>query len=151
MLLKTHLLVGLFFALLLLPSENKLTFVLIVLLASIIPDVDSRFSKIGKKKTFRILQFFVKHRGVVHSLTFLIIIGGVLWYIFPLGFLPFLVGFGSHLLIDSLTRQGIRPFYPFKFKIKGIIRTGRRWETVVFVLFLLGDLVLIFDRFFSVF
>ncbi len=151
MLIRTHLLVGLFFALLLLPSENKLIFVLIVLFASIIPDIDSRFSKIGRKKTFRILQFFVKHRGIVHSFTFLLIVSLIFSFTFPDIILPFFLGYGSHLLIDGLTRQGIRPFYPLGFKIKGIIRTGKRFETLVFVVFLVVDLILIFEELFSVF
>ncbi len=151
MLFKTHLLVGLFFALLFLPTEDKFIFLTIVLISSIIPDIDSRFSKIGKKKTFRILQFFVKHRGIVHSFTFLLIVSLVFWFTYPNFILPFFLGYGSHLLIDGLTRQGIRPFYPFKFKIKGIIRTGRRFETLVFVIFLIVDLILVFERIFSVF
>ena len=151
MLLRTHLLVGLFFGLLLLPYENKLIFVGVALIASIIPDIDSRFSKIGKKKTFRILQFFVKHRGIIHSFPFLLIVSVVFWFIFSSIILPFFLGYASHLLIDGFTKQGIRPFYPFKFRIKGIIRTGRRFETLVFVVFLVGDLVLVFGRIFSMF
>ena len=151
MLLKTHLLVGLFFALLLLPSENKLTFILIVLLASIIPDIDSRGSIIGKKKTFRILQFFVKHRGIIHSLTFLLIASLIFWFTFPWIVLPFVLGFGSHLLMDGLTKQGVKLFYPINIKMKGFVRVGGRLETAVFVLFLVVDLVLIFERVFGVF
>ncbi len=149
MLLKTHVLVGLFFALLFLPSENRLLFVGIVLIACIIPDIDSRFSKIGKKKTFRILQVFVKHRGIIHSFTFLLVVSAIFWFIYPWVVLPFVLGFGSHLLIDGFTKQGIRPFYPFKFRIRGIIRTGKRFEIFVFVIFLIGDLVLIFERLFG--
>lgn len=151
MLLRTHVLVGLFFALLFLPAENKIIFVGIVLLACIIPDVDSRFSKIGKKKTFRILQFFVKHRGIVHSLTFLLIVGLVFWFTYPFVVVPFVLGFGSHLLMDGLTKQGVKLFYPINIKVKGFVRVGKRWETIVFVVFLVGDLVLIFERLFGVF
>ena len=151
MLLKTHLLVGLFFALLFLPTEDKFIFLAIVLISSIIPDIDSRFSKIGKKKTFRILQFFVRHRGIVHSFTLLLIVSFIFVFIYPNFILPFFLGYGSHLLIDGLTRQGIRPFYPLRFKIKGVIRTGRRFETLVFVIFLIVDLILVFERIFSVF
>ena len=151
MLLRTHLLVGLFFALLLLPSENKLIFIGIVLIASAIPDIDSRFSKIGKKKTFRILQFFVKHRGIIHSFTFLLIVGLVFLYFSSKMFWPFFLGYTSHLLIDSITRQGIRPFYPLDFKIKGIVKTGKRFETFIFVIFLVVDLFLVFEKLFGIF
>ena len=121
------------------------------MIASIVPDIDSRFSKIGKKKTFRILQFFVKHRGIIHSFTFLLIVLLIFWFVYPIIILPFFLGYASHLLIDGFTRQGIRPFYPLKFRVHGVIRTGEIFEIFVFVLFLVGDLVLIFERMFGVF
>jgi inner membrane protein len=151
MLLRTHFLAGLFFALFLLPQENKIFFLGIALIASIIPDIDSKFSKIGKKKILRIFQFFVKHRGVVHSLIFLLIIILVLLYFWPIAILPFAIGFGSHLLMDGLTRQGVRIFYPLKFKVRGFVKTGKRFETLIFVLLLIGNLFLIGERMFGVF
>ena len=151
MFIRTHLLIALFFALLLLPyAEYKLIFIVVVLIATFIPDIDSKFSKIGRKKTFRILQFFVKHRGVIHSFTFLIIISLIFLFVFPIIVFPFFLGYGLHLLIDGFTRQGIRPFYPFRIKIRGIIKTGGMCETFIFVLFLILDLVLIFERIFSI-
>jgi inner membrane protein len=151
MLLKTHLLAGLFCALIFLPVENQLIFLGVVLIASIIPDIDSRFSTVGKRKILRIFQFFVKHRGFIHSLTFLIIMGGVLWYFIPIVLLPFLIGYGSHLLMDCFTKQGIRLFYPINIRVRGFVKTGRRFETLIFVLLLIGNLVLIFDKLIGVF
>jgi len=152
MLIRTHLLIALFFALLFLShAESKLIFIMVVLIATFIPDVDSKFSKLGRKKTFRVLQFFVKHRGILHSFTFLIIISFVFLSVFPIIIFPFFLGYGLHLLVDGFTKQGIRPFYPIKWRIKGIIRTGGMFETFIFVLFLFLDLVLIFERIFDIF
>lgn len=151
MLIRTHILIALFFALIFLPmAEFKLLFIAIVLISSFIPDVDSRFSKLGRKKTFRLLQFFVKHRGIMHSFTFLLIIGAIISFSFPNILLPFVLGYGSHILIDGFTKQGVMPFYPFKWRMKGLIRTGGRLEMLVFVLFLILDLFLVFARIFSV-
>lgn len=152
MLIRTHLLIALFFALLFLShTESKLIFIMVVLIATFIPDVDSKFSKLGRKKTFRILQFFVKHRGILHSFTFLVIISLVFLYVFPIIVFGFFLGYGLHLLVDGFTRQGIKPFYPIKWRINGIIRTGGMFETFVFVLFLILNLVLIFEQIFDIF
>ena len=149
MLTRTHLLAALFLGLIFLPEGNKIIFFSVLLVASLIPDIDSRFSKIGKRKAFRILQFFVRHRGIIHSFLFLLIIGGVLYYFFPVAVFPFLLGYGSHLLADGISRQGVRAFYPFKWKIKGFVKVGGRFETILFVLLLIGNLFLIFQKILS--
>jgi len=75
MLIRTHIAITLFFILLFIGSvENEIVFVFVALLATLIPDVDSKNSTFGNKKIFRPLQFFIKHRGFVHSFTFLILI-----------------------------------------------------------------------------
>jgi len=59
MLIKTHLAITLFFILLFLSNiEHKLVFVLVALLATFIPDIDFKYSKIGKYKAFRIFAVF---------------------------------------------------------------------------------------------
>lgn len=152
MLIRTHVLIGLFFALLLLPlTEHKFLFMIIVFIVSFIPDVDSKCSKLGRKKTFRILQFFVKHRGILHSFTFLVIISFIFLFVFPIILFPFFLGYGMHLLVDGFTKQGIRPFYPLKYRMKGIVKTGGRFETFVFVVFLILSLLLVFERIFDIF
>lgn len=150
MLIKTHILAALFLALIFLPKENYFVFLGIALVASVIPDIDSRFSKIGKKKSFRILQFFIKHRGIVHSLFFLSVIEILLWKFFPVAILPFALGFGSHLLLDGFTKQGIRLFYPINLKVHGFVKVGGRMETVVFVFLLIGSLFLAFWKIFFI-
>ncbi len=144
MLFRTHLIIALFFALVLF-SLNSIPFVIVFLLSSIIPDIDSRFSKIGKH--FKFFNFFVRHRGAIHSFSFIFLIGIFLFF-FAEGFLfPFVFGYSIHLLLDGITVQGIVPFYPLKFRIKGFIKTGKIAETIIFFFFLVGDLFFLFKLF----
>jgi len=131
--------------------EYKFAFVLVALFATFIPDADSKFSTLGKRKSLRILQFFIKHRGVMHSFSFLILVTLVLVLFFPIISLGFFLGYGIHLLADSFTVQGIRPFYPLKKKSYGRIKTGKRSETIVFVFFLVGNLMLLMWKFLLLF
>ena len=141
MLIRTHLSITLFFVLLFISVvEYKFAFVLVAFLATFIPDADSKFSTLGKKKSFRILQFFIKHRGMMHSFSFLILVTFFLALFFPIISLGFFLGYGLHLLADSFTVRGVRLFYPLKKKSCGKIKTGKRTETAVFVFFLIGDL-----------
>ena len=152
MLIHTHLSITLFFVLLFISSvESKLAFVLVALLATFIPDIDSKFSKIGKRKIFRILQFFVKHRGVMHSFIFLSLITLFLVLFFPIIALPFFLGYSLHLFADSFTIKGIKPFYPWKKVSLGKIRTGGKSEVFIFVVFIVLDLFLLFAKIFSIF
>lgn len=144
MLIKTHLAITLFFILLFLSNiEHKLVFVLVALLATFIPDIDFKYSKIGKYKAFRILQFFTKHRGIIHSFTFLIMITLFFVLFFPTIALAFFLGYGLHLLADSFTIKGIKPFYPCKKIASGKIRTGGKFETLIFMSFILANIGLL--------
>ena len=144
MLIRTHLLITIFFILILFSSvENKAVFVVVALIATFIPDIDTKFSKLGKKRIFRPLQFFVSHRGFFHSFIFLGLITLIFALLLSKIIFAFVLGYGLHLLADSLTIQGIRPFYPFKTRIKGRIKTGGRLETFILVCFLIADLLLL--------
>ena len=144
MLIKTHLAITLFFALLLLPFvSNKIIFLAISLLATYIPDIDSSNSKLGRKIIFRPLQFFLKHRGFFHSFTFLFLATFIFLIIIPKIALGFFVGYASHLFADSLTISGIIPFFPWKKKISWKIRTGSRTEKILFFVLLIVNLLLI--------
>lgn len=152
MLIRTHLSITLFFILVFISNvEYKLSFILVAFLATFIPDIDSRFSTLGKKKTLRILQFFIKHRGIMHSFTFLLVI--VLFFVlfFPVLALSFFLGYGLHLFADSFTVRGIKPFYPCKKISSWKIRTGGKSEISVFVFFLIANLFLIITKIFSMF
>lgn len=151
MLIRTHLSITLFFILVFISSiEYKLVFVLVALIATFIPDIDSKFSKIGRRKAFRILQFFVKHRGVFHSFTFLLIVSLFFVLFFPIIAFGFFLGYGLHLLADSFTIIGIKPFYPYKKKSSWKIRTGGKSEISIFVFFILADLGLLIIKIFNI-
>ncbi len=144
MLIRTHLLITLFFVLVLLSSvENKVVFVVVALIATFIPDIDTKFSKLGKKKVFRPLQFFVNHRGFLHSFVFLALISLIFYLLLPIVMLGFVLGYGLHLVADGFTIQGIKPFYPFKRRLRWRIKTGGKLEVIIFVGFLIVDLLLL--------
>ena len=145
MLLKTHLVIGLFGILVYsLFFEFNAVYALVFLIATLLPDIDSPKSWIGKSKMIRPLHWFVKHRGIFHSLTIGIIIAEI--FVFLLGFgtgVAFFLGYGVHLLVDSFTVAGIRPLWPLNWFIRGRMKTGSRGEQNLFVLLLVVDAVLL--------
>jgi membrane-bound metal-dependent hydrolase YbcI (DUF457 family) len=142
MLAKTHLAITLFFSLLLAPFvQNQFCFIVISLVATLLPDIDSKFSELGKRKAFRLIQLFLKHRGILHSLLFLFFIAFLLILFLPSIALPFFLGYGIHLITDSFTVSGIKLFYPLKAVYYGFIKTGAIKETVIFWLFLIADFI----------
>lgn len=144
MLVKTHLVITLFFVLLLLSFVNdKLLFAVVALAATLIPDIDTSHSKLGKRKIFRFLQFFVKHRGIVHSFTFLFVISILIYLFNPILVFPLVLGYGLHLLADAFTVEGIMPFHPLKLVFSGKIRVGKKAELFVFLLFSFADLLIL--------
>jgi membrane-bound metal-dependent hydrolase YbcI (DUF457 family) len=149
MLIKTHIAINVFgILLLILAVEHRLIFVIVALISTFIPDIDSRYSIVGRKRINRILQFFTKHRGITHSFVFLIAITLILLYILPVVALGFFVGYGLHLFADSFTLNGITPFHPFsKMKSEGFIRTGRKFEKFIFIGFIILDLIFLWIKF----
>ena len=151
MLIKTHLAVTVFFILLFISNvENQITFAVVALLATFFADIDSQFSILGRYKIFRFFQFFVKHRTIIHTFLFLFLVTFFFVLFFPILALPFFLGYASHLMVDSFTVMGIKPFWPLKKVSSGIIRTGNKSETIVFVVFVLIDIFLIFSKIFSI-
>jgi membrane-bound metal-dependent hydrolase YbcI (DUF457 family) len=152
MFLRTHLLITLFFVLLFFQYiPNFVLFLPIALFATIIPDIDNKFSRIGHYKLSRIFNFFVKHRGITHSFTFLFIISFFIFLFFKEILFAFVLGYSLHLLADSLTIKGIMPLYPFKKKLRGKIKTGGIIENLIFVILLSGNLFLVFTLIYPIF
>src|SRR3989338_1668484 len=100
-------------------------------------------SFLGRKKLFRPLQWFVKHRGFFHSLIFCILVAGIFAFYYPIFALPFFLGYGGHLLLDSFTDNGIRPFWPLKKEIKGFIKTNGNVEKGIFYFLILALVIVI--------
>lgn len=152
MLVRTHLTATLLGILLLIDSvEHKIVFVIVAFVATFIPDIDTAYSKLGKNKFFAPLRIFVRHRGFIHSLNFLILITLIAMLFFPTFSLGFFLGYSLHLFFDSFTIEGIFPFYPWGKKVSGKIRTAGKIEVGLFLGLILIDLFLLFFRFSTVF
>ena len=143
--MKTHLVIGVFAVLLLIGHVNyKTAFVFVALAATILPDIDSGFSTIGKHKVFKIFQFFTQHRGVFHSFSMCLLISFLIALYFPIFAFPFFLGYSVHLFADSFTVEGIRFFWPFKARSAGLLKVGGVTEHALFIGFCIVDLVMLF-------
>jgi len=152
MLIRTHLALSILAIILLLPYVNdKTIFIAVLLIATFLPDIDTSYSKLGKHRIFRPLQFFVSHRGLIHSFTFLILITLAFVFVYPVIALPLFLGYGLHLLFDSFTIEGIRPFYPLSKTVSGKIRTGGKVEIIIFVFLIFAILFTILLKYTSIF
>jgi inner membrane protein len=145
MLLKTHLAIAIFFILLFVEHiQNKFIFVSMVLIATALPDLDNASSEMGKYLIFKPFQFFVKHRGFVHSFTTAIVLSIIIAYFWPVASLGFFIGYSVHLISDSFTKQGIQPFWPLKTKSSGFINSGGRIEESLFFSLIFVNIILSF-------
>ncbi|MEK6914637.1 MAG: metal-dependent hydrolase [Nanoarchaeota archaeon] len=143
MLIRTHLSFGIFFILIFLPYlDNKLLFIFTVLLGVIFPDLDSKNSSYGKYLIFRPFQFFIKHRGILHSFISAFILGFIIKYFF--NDYGFIIGYLSHLILDCLTKQGVYLFWPFSFKIKGFLKSGGLFDELLFLILVSINFILFF-------
>ncbi len=140
---KTHLAIGVAVALYFSNFvSSPVIFIPVVLLTSILPDIDSGFSYLGKKSFFKPVQWTTNHRGILHSYTFCIFVSLILALFYPVLALPFFVGYSFHLIGDSFTVKGIKPFWPLKFISKGPVKTGGKIEKSIFFTFLFIDVIL---------
>ena len=82
-----------------------------ILVGSLIPDIDTRYSILGR---YNIFSYFMKHRGVTHTLVGMAMFSWVIYRIFGDFVWGFVFGYAMHLLMDSLTPMGIMWLYPYK-------------------------------------
>lgn len=142
MMLRTHVAIVVLIILLFLPYvSNEFIFIPVVLFACLLPDIDTGFSTIGKFQGGRVIQFLVRHRGLFHSLTFCFALTFFLAVFLPVVALPFFLGYSLHLIADSFTREGIKPFWPYKMVSSWKLRTGSLMETNLFIFFIVLDLL----------
>ena len=148
MLIKTHFAIVSFALLLMFNSVTyKFAFIAIALVTTLLPDIDNGFSTFGKHAIFRPVQFLTKHRGVIHSLTFCLIVSLFFSVYFPLFALPFFLGYGLHLLADAFTIEGIKAFWPLSWEFKGPVRVGGTIEQTLFIGFCIADIILFVSLF----
>ena len=146
---KTHLAFSLLIALLIITFfniQNMIYFMIILILASSFPDIDSDKSKIGRKFPIfsKLINLFFVHSGIFHSIFPPLILLFAFWYfnLFYIG-LAIFIGYLTHLIGDSLTLEGINFLYPFSsFRIKGLIRTGSLIESLLFLILLGFDILI---------
>ncbi|MCD6464383.1 metal-dependent hydrolase [Candidatus Woesearchaeota archaeon] len=143
MMLYTHILAGVFVFTIVSeivnPSANpgfiSLAF-MISIIAAIAPDFDMVFELVPRK--LRI----VKHRGITHTLLALIASSAIITIYNKLLAVYYSFGYGSHLLLDGVTKSGIKPFYPFKYKLRGPITTGGLSEIPVAAILIISVWIL---------
>jgi len=148
MLLKTHMAFAVFLTILFFEHvTHPWIFIIMILIATILPDLDSNLSSFGRHLIFKPLQLLTKHRGIVHSFSFAILISIIIAVFWPILSLGFFIGYSVHLICDSFTREGIQPFWPFKIRSSGYITTGGRIEETLFFTLIILDIFLFFGVF----
>ena len=124
---------------------NKYLFISLILFAGILPDIDYPRSKIGSKlRTISIpIKFLFGHRGVFHSLFTAIVFCLPIWFFFDKYWIPFFIGYCSHLIVDGFTKLGVNFIHPFnQLHLSGFIETNGFIEKLLFYI-LVGCNVLI--------
>ena len=147
MLLRTHLVFAtlvylVFFKYLEISFAHKIFFGIFLFLATVFVDIDARKSKIGNHWFLRPLQWFISHRGMIHSLLFGFILSIIIFVIDNNSGVGFFIGYILHLVLDSFTSEGICFFWPFSSEKISILKisSGGLIEEIIFVLVLLFDI-----------
>ena len=144
MFLKTHLAISAFAIILFFPIvSSPFIFLIMCFFGTILPDMDTPFSGTGKVKIARLFQVFVRHRGMIHSLTFCFAISLILAIFLPSLSFGFFLGYSLHLIADSFTKEGLMPFWPYHKKAFGKMATGGVVEKGIFFVFIIADFILL--------
>lgn len=112
-----------------------------ILLGSLLPDIDSPDSFIGKTIPGipKVINILFGHRGVFHSLIFLAICFLAALFVSAQAAIALAVGMASHLLLDALTVDGVPLLYPLKTRLRGFLRTGSLAEYLILALISLAN------------
>ncbi|MBX2991495.1 MAG: metal-dependent hydrolase [Bacteroidetes bacterium] len=131
---------------------------IVVGIASLLPDVDTQASTVGKLIPFiskRIERRF-GHRTLTHSVMFIVSLAIVFSPLLILNldlnldlYLCFLIGYASHPFLDTMTVNGVKLFYPFS-NVKCVfpfevnqphryrVQTGSKVDKTLAFFFLIG-------------
>ena len=115
-------------------------YVAVFLITTLLPNID-RFVSFRSIKVIRGVSS--RKRGFLHSFTFCFIITFLLAWFFPIVAFPFFLAYGTHLIADSWTVEGIKPFWPLRYVSKGGVKTGGAFENILFYCFIIADLVMV--------
>lgn len=102
----THVAVGI--VAVLLTKQSSPAMVVGILAGSLLPDIDTRSSTIGR--IVPVLPRLLKHRTLTHSV-WVVVLGWLLWA--PLGF-----GMALHVVADCFTTEGVELFWPAKLSVR---------------------------------
>ena len=100
--------------------------------ASLLPDIDTPTSTLGRKHT--VISYLATHRGSFHSiwLPLVSVFFALIYPVLSSSLLAIAIGYGAHLVADAFTKHGIKPFAPLsKYKISGPLKTGSFVETLI--------------------
>lgn len=149
MLRRTHLALGFAAALYFLPhiQDGRLIFLGVVLLASLLPDIESGFSAVRRHGLFHLQPTKpIYHKNwILHTYSILLITTAIIALYYPFLALPFFLGYSLHIFLDSFTPTGIKPFWPLKHKMHGKIVPGSKIDKMLFLIFLGAGVILLFN------
>jgi inner membrane protein len=140
MLGRTHLAFGVLLGLLYYLTGVPIWVVLFVPLASLLMDVDEKHSYVGRKVKF--IAWAFAHRGFFHSIWFVLLSWLVAREFSQVLATSILLAYVGHLLLDAMSKAGIRIFWPLKWHIKGPVRVGK-WEEHLVLACVLAVIVII--------
>lgn len=122
---------------------DQYVFLAIILFTSLLPDIDSAHSLLGSK--VKALSLAFRHRGIIHSLFVMTIFGIILLLITPNLYylLALVIGYFSHLMLDSLTPKGIPLFWPSKKRLNGSFKTTGLIDWLLLMAFFILDVILL--------
>ncbi|MFC0560041.1 metal-dependent hydrolase [Halalkalibacter alkalisediminis] len=114
------------------PIQEPIYYYSAAFIGSIIPDICHPKSMIGRRLPIlsRIFSKIFGHRSLSHSLLFMMLLYILFQQLTFIGStslgLGVLVGVASHILLDSMTTQGVKFLYPFKMNVRMplYVRTG---------------------------
>ncbi|MEM1985054.1 MAG: metal-dependent hydrolase [Candidatus Korarchaeum sp.] len=134
---RTHVAFGLLLASLLLRTD-LMPFIPIVFLASVLPDLDLLLRDLP----------LIEHRKTFHNVWFLILVYALAVRFSPRVSYLMVIGVLSHLMMDSLTKQGVMWLYPLsRSKLSGPFRTGGAFDNSMFLMLMLASMYVLVQGF----
>lgn len=133
-----------------------LSLMLLFILGSLLPDIDSENSTLGRY--VKLISRNIPHRTITHTLWVVIVLGLLVYVLDSIYLLALTLGYVFHIVEDSFSKQGICWLYPIsrydsfgsgatvKRRWKGrkplfAYRTGGSFELVVLILSIVAHLV----------
>lgn len=137
---KTHILGGIAASLAYAQMTNHDPIIMVSagIVGALLPDICHSGSKIGRKLPIlsKLVNMLFGHRTFTHSLLFLVMIAWLLNSFIPNDAVKagFLAGMVSHYVLDMVTKNGIKLFFPLSMTVRLPLttKTGSKVESLVF-------------------